>query len=262
VGALVAAIVSAVTSVAIALVSIQFSSHQQKSNEQQVQSREINARFLNPLRFQVADSHYRLSDIIRRQVARDRISVIDRPEDISTKDFPWFNGQGNFLVSSIYMMACMFCCLQKVRDEIPYLRLSSSDDTKLVELILKLQVSLVKQQGIQYTTQTSIGQDMWLQPESRLRTYREFCGLLQSPESRVWMDRMINFYLEAGRGWKGDRAVAVISAMLELNDFLDTCVGGGHATASRWAAEGLHLDSAISYAGTGPLAEMAIDVNE
>jgi hypothetical protein len=214
-----------------------------KRNEERSQSREINARYLNPLRFQIADNHYRLCDILRRQVARDRLLVIDKAEDVSNEEFKWFNDRGNYLASSVYMMACMFSCLQKVRDEIPYLRLSSSDDTNLVELILKLQVSLVKQGGVQYVVQTSIGQEMWLPAEARLRTYREFCDLLRSDESRVWLDRVTNFYLEVGLGKKKDRSMTAVSAMLELKDFLDRCVGGGHATASRWAAEGLQLEN-------------------
>jgi hypothetical protein len=168
--------------------------------------------------------------------------VVNKPEEISFKDSVWFNGPGNYLASSAYMMACMFAYLQKVREDIPYLRLSSADDTTLVELILKLQITLVKQEGVQYPIQTSTGQDMWSQAESRLRTYREFCELLCAAESRVWLDRILKFYLETGRGQKRDRAIKAISAMQELADFLDKCAGGGRAIASRWAAEGISLD--------------------
>jgi len=250
---IIAAIVSAVTSVIIALLSVQFAVRQQKRGEEQTEKRDINARYLNPLRFQVADNHYRLSDVIGRKVARDRLLLVDGPEEISLKDWVWFNGPGNYLTSSVYMMACMFACLQKVRDDIPYLRLSSSDDTALAELILKLQITFVKQGGVQYVVQTSIGQDMWLHPESRIRTYREFCELLRASESRVWLDRVFNFYLEAGRGQKEDRAIKVIYAMQELDSFLDKCVGGGRAIASRWAAEGMSPDAIKSFQDDGAL---------
>jgi hypothetical protein len=112
----------------------------------------------------------------------------------------------------------------------------------LAELILKLQITLVKQEGVQYVIQTSTGQDMWIHSEGRLRTFREFCELLRTPESRVWLDRILKFYLETGRGEKDDRALKAISAMQELAGFLDKCVGGGTAIASRWAAEGISLD--------------------
>jgi hypothetical protein len=54
---------------------------------------------------------------------------------------------------------------------------------------------------------------MWLRPESRLRTYREFCKLLQDQESRVWMDRLLRFYVETGQGQKGERALNAAFAM-------------------------------------------------
>lgn len=136
--------------------------------------------------------------------------MIDKPEGLSEKDSAWFNGPGGYLTSSAYMMACMLACIQKVRGEIPYLRLSSAEDTRLVELILKLQITLVRQGGIQYVVQASIGQDMWISEEGRLRTYREFCELLRAPESRIWLDRMINFHLDTARSQRNERAIEAI----------------------------------------------------
>jgi hypothetical protein len=77
--AFIAAIVSAVTSVIIALVSVQFATRQQRRSTEQTERKEINARYLNPLRFQVADNHYRLWDILSRKTARDRMLVVDDP---------------------------------------------------------------------------------------------------------------------------------------------------------------------------------------
>jgi hypothetical protein len=238
VDALIAAVVSAVTSVTIAILSLQFASRQQRRGTERSEQKEINSRYLNPLRFQVADNHHRLWFVLSQDRARGRTLSIEEPEDLSSKDWTWFNGEGSFLASSLYTMSCLFGQIQKVREEIPYLRLSSADDTRLVELILKLQITLVRQGGIQYVVQTSIGQDMWLQEEQRLRTYREFCELLRDPESRVWLDRMIEFHLAAGRDEKRNRTITAISSMQALAEFLDQCVGGGNAIESRWAAEG------------------------
>jgi hypothetical protein len=131
------------------------------------EQKEINSRYLNPLRFQVAENHYRLWLVLNQEQARSRTLSIEKPEEISAKDSTWFNGTGAFLATSVYIMACLFGYLRKVREEIPYLRLSSADDTRLVELILKLQISLVRQGGIQYVVQASIGQDMWIKDENR-----------------------------------------------------------------------------------------------
>lgn len=97
----------------------------------------------------------------------------------------------------------------------PYLRLSGADDTRLAELMLKLQIALTRENGIQYAVQTSIGEDLWVASDNRLRTYREFCQILRNPDSRVWLDRLINFLLETGQGQKTDRALTAVNAMRE-----------------------------------------------
>jgi hypothetical protein len=201
----------------------------------------LNETYLNPLRFQLADNHYRIWAILRHPRVRRRTLVIDKPEETSSKEPEWFNGEGGHLASSVYIMACLFAYLKKVREQIPYLHLSGTDDTRLAELILKLQIALTKEEGIQYVAQASVGEDMWVTTDNRLRTYREFCRMLRDPESRVWLDRLINFFLETGRGQKVDRALTAVTAMWELAAFLDECVGGGRAIESRWSAEGVSL---------------------
>jgi len=71
------------------------------------------------------------------------------------------------------------------------------------------------------------------------RQQRRSAELLRDPDSRIWFDRIFTFFLETGRGKKTDRALNAISAMENLVGFLDQCVGGGSAIASRWNAEKL-----------------------
>ena len=81
---------------------------------------------------------------------------------------------------------------------------------------------------------------MWLDGEnSRLRTYREFCELLMSPVSRVWLDRLFLYYLETGRAEKLERVRDAIASIQQLSDFLDRCVGGGDSLLGRLTAEGI-----------------------
>lgn len=63
----------------------------------------------------------------------------------------------------------MFAGLQKVREDIPSCGCPAPDD---IEPILEVQIALLQRQGAQYMIRTSIGQDMWLCREARLRTYR------------------------------------------------------------------------------------------
>jgi len=234
--ALIAATVSAVTSVAVALISFQLASRQQSRSAERTERKILSETYLNPLRFQIADNHYRILDALRRPAARQRMLAVNEAKEISSKGLVWFNEEGSYLASSVYLMACLFAYLKRVRDQVPYLQLPGNDDTRLVELMLKLQIPLVKEGGVQYAVQTSLGQDMWV-TENRLCTYREFCELLREPESRVWFDRLITFFVEIGRRQKIDRALKLVTAMWELAAFLDECVGGGRAIISRWEAD-------------------------
>jgi hypothetical protein len=249
--ALIAATVSAVTSVIVALLSVQLASRQQSRSAERAERKKLNETYLNPLRFQIADSHYRTCDILRRPEACRRIQVVDKPEEISSKDTDWFNDEGSFLASTAYVMACLFVNIKRVREQIPYFQLSGDDDTRLTELMLKLQIALTKEGGIQYVVQTSLGEDMWVTSENRVRTYREFCQLLRNPESRVWLDRLLTFFLETSQGQKTDRASRAVAAMEDLAAFLDECVKGGKAIESRWTAEGVSFQPMKVYGGTG-----------
>jgi len=65
--------------------------------------------------------------------------------------------------------------------------------------------------------------------------------LLRDPDLRIWFDRVFTFFLETGCGDETERALKAIAAMENLAEFLDECVGGGSAIASRWVAEKLSL---------------------
>jgi hypothetical protein len=57
-------------------------------------------------------------------------------------------------------------------------------------------------------------------------SYREFCQLLQNSEKREWFDRLINFYVEIGKGQNLSRIkdaldkIAILSQPQLLLSFL------------------------------------------
>jgi len=55
---------------------------------------------------------------------------------------------------------------------------------------------------------------------------------------RVWMDRLLDYYLETGRGEQRERTRRAVLALREFTDFLDACVGGAGSIRSRFEAEG------------------------
>jgi hypothetical protein len=73
---------------------------------------------------------------------------------------------------------------------------------------------------------------------ARAPATREFCELLRTPERRVWLDWLIAYCLETGRGKKLDRLADAITAMGPPSAFLDDVTGGSQSVRSRLAAEG------------------------
>jgi hypothetical protein len=65
--------------------------------------------------------------------------------------------------------------------------------------------------------------------------------LLQNPDQRVWLDRLIQFHLDTAAGLMRDRTERLIDAIQQLSSFLDDCVGGGRSIQSRLQAEGTEL---------------------
>ncbi|MEV5239591.1 hypothetical protein AB0K89_10840 [Streptomyces cinnamoneus] len=240
--AALAAAVAAVTSVTVTVLSLLLGDRQQQRKEERLQRQDLNARYLNPLRLHLVENHYRLSSTLERTGSTsgtaEEILVINDPAELSEKDAAWFNGRGCALVSSVYLTACLFAQLKKVREDFPYLRLSAADDTQLAALLLRVQRGFLIDHGVYYVTQPSIGESMWVRDEQRLLTYREFCERLQDPSWRVWSDRLIRFHIESAHRDKRERTQFLLTALAQLTEFLDRCVGGGHSIESRQQAEG------------------------
>ena len=245
VGAAVAAVIAAVTSVVVTALSLLLGDRQQRRREERASRQALNARYLNPLRLHLVENFYRLTDTVRQaDVGGGRYEVVlavSEPAEISAKDAAWFNGTGCALASSAYLTACLFAQLKKVRDDFPYLQLAADDDTRLAALLLGVHQGYLSGLGIFYVTQPSIGESMWVRGKDRLLTYREFCELLQDPSQRVWLDRLIQFHLDAATGHTRERTERLIDAIRELSIFLDGCVGGGHSIQSRLQAEETEL---------------------
>ena len=240
--AVATALISALTSVSVVLVSFFLSTREDRKKEKRAERQELNARYLNPLRLHLAETRFWLAEILLRTEESGQcedLLIIDAPADLSDREPGWFTTWGAYLASSAYLTACLFAWLTKTRDSAPYLRFGSEDDTRLSVLMLRVSHSFLRDQGIYYVLQPSIGQDMILPAEDRLISYREFCELLLTPARRVWLDRLIAYYLETGRGTKLDRVADAIAAMEELSAFLDDVIGGGESVSSRLAVEGI-----------------------
>jgi len=216
--------------------------YNKQREEEESNRKKINLTYLNPLRLWLEENYVRISEILVRFSEEGECKAllfIDSAEDVSSQDADWFNGKGCYLISSCYLTACLFFSIKQVRDNIPYLRLGKGSDTELLTLMFHISHAFLRHYGVFYVTQPSIGNDMLLREENRLVTYREFCQTLQNPEKRVWFDRLINFYIETGKGKNIDRIKSALKAIKDLSEFLDESIGQGTSIEERLRAEGI-----------------------
>ena len=233
---LLAAIVSAITSVLVVFTTQTLASKRHESQKREV----LNQKYLNPLRLSLEENYFRLREIVARVKAGQGGSLACvKPDDVSKRGADWFNGEGCYLISSCYLTAVLFYRLGKVRDDLAYLRLGRQDDTRLLSLILQVNHCFLHDLGVFYATQPSLGLDVHLPTPSRIMSYREFCQMLQDPNRRVWFDRLIELYVQAGMNVNLDRLEDATRSIAALSQFLDAAVRGGDSLHARARTESL-----------------------
>ncbi|MFC9125819.1 hypothetical protein ACFT4A_03120 [Streptomyces sp. NPDC057099] len=233
------ALVSALTSGAISMSLIWLTSQQQRRDGKRAQRETHNMSYLNPLRWHTAEAHHRLSlfaTAVDRYGSYRPAQVLNEPGEIDGKSTAWFAANGIALVSSLWISACLFAQMTRARHDIPFLRLPGKDDTRLAALLLKVHVAFAAC-DVYYATQSSLGTDVMLETEGRLRSYREFCDLLSQPDRRVWADPLIWFHLAIANGERRSNLQRVLDALQELSTFLDHSLAGGASLRARWDAE-------------------------
>ena len=223
-----AALVGAVSAFVVALLTAVVA----KRGEVRAERKRIKDGFLNPLRLFAEEAHYRLEDMFRFPENRGLLPIANLHE-ISHQSAEWFNAHGCYFVSSCYLTACLFAAMKRVREGIPYIRLRRSADTELQTRILRVSHEFLDDLGIFYLIQHSIGEQMWDNAANRVITYRSFCEILLDPPRRVWFDRLLQFYIDVGRGERLDQLRRAQQALEALSRLLD----GGSAIATRKRAE-------------------------
>ncbi|MEM1255480.1 MAG: hypothetical protein AAGI69_23835 [Cyanobacteria bacterium P01_H01_bin.21] len=236
--ALLSAIIATVTSVVVVLLQEwlkMLASKQQRATS-------INAEYLNPLRLYVEETFFRLYEIDERFTKGQRETLlfldnIQNSQQISNQSDDWFNSEGCYFTSSCYFTACLFACIKKLREDVPYLKLGTASDTELLNQIFTVSRSFLQDLGIFYAIQHSIGSEMYLAHEKRLLTYREFCGLLKDPKQRIWFDRLLYFYFDINKGKRMPIVSQALPALYHLSKFTDRVVQGSSSIDARLQAE-------------------------
>jgi hypothetical protein len=197
------------------------------------------------------ENHFRITDNLRNVSQHggrwDALDVLGTTADLNSKDPEWFVNEGARLATATYLTACLLAHLARVRDNVPYLRLTATADTHLAELVLQVHVGILQDGGMPYVAQISLGQEMWHREDKRLLTYREFCRLLQEPDRRPWIEPLVLYHLLIGRGENLGRVRFLIDATADLAQFLDSQVGGGESIRSRAEAEHRYREKLARY---------------
>jgi len=240
------AIIAAITSLIVAIVSQYLVRWRERKNVKEGELKRVQLEYLNPLRLFLVENHFRLSEI-RHFIEKsdnkkcDSLLSVDNPHEIIEKDDAWFNGEGCYLMSSVYLTACLFSCLDQVRKHISFLAFSKTDDTNFITLCTKVSIAFSGISGVFYITQFSLGQDLYDTDADRLISYREFCSLLKNEQNVSWFYQLIYFYLKFGKGDSKyfGKVTSIINAIQELSAFLDKVVGGGESLKQRFQAENI-----------------------
>lgn len=200
---------------------------------------QVNSKYMNPLRLFAEEAYYRLYEIkVEPEAPKWLSQSIRQAEEISEQEDDWYTSSGCYLISSCYFTACLFATITKLRRDIPYLQLGRNADTELLRLTFRVSKAFLRDLGIFYVIQHTIGRHMY--DEDRLLSYREFCKMLGKREDRMWFSQLLRFYLDLGqrdtKAWR--RLDEALEAIWELGNFIDRVVKGGRSIETRLISEG------------------------
>jgi len=184
------AIIAAVTAVIVALLTSVLAIKREQRQRTAAEQQERIRLYFSPLRIAVAENLYRLTEL--HSVAAKNGSVpalcaVAKPSELEQKDLTWFNGTGAYLASSSYYAACVFASINRVRSELPYLRLKQEQDTLLLTQLRKVSLGYLRNLGVFFATQDSIGE--MLIHDNKVMSYKNYCELLRPESASSWATR-------------------------------------------------------------------------
>lgn len=208
---------------------LQYQQQKQKDQESKIQ---INLKYLSPLRLYLKESYIRLYKINKASLEsknRQALTLIDTPVELMNKPMSWMINDGYYIMSSCYIIACLFFAIKQVRDATCYISLGKNEDTELLRYMDEINLAFAKNGGVHFMIQFSLANDIYLRDQQRLMTYREFCEMLKSSEQTDWWHGLINFFIQVGYGEKVklDHLQKAIDAIKSLSNFLDDNIGTG-----------------------------------
>lgn len=233
------AMISAGTSITVVILSQILIGYKEKHRVQESEMNRLLKEYLNPVRFILAENYFRINKIVN-ETKKDgnnyAILVVDDKVEHFNKTTEWFVGEGCYLMTSCYLLSCLFAYMEKIRNDIPFLKLTKHKDTELIRLINKLTAGFSKNLNIYYGIQMNIGKEFYIQEEQRILTYREFSELLKNEDNLIWYRPLINYFLRMAKG-EYHETEYILMDIKELTKYIDDIVLGGDSIAQKIRAE-------------------------
>jgi hypothetical protein len=158
-------------------------------------------KYLNRLKMANEEVFIRVNEFLHRKRENNDLHIIEinKIEELDNKSDDWYNEWGSFFGTTCYFFCWLFFCIDKVRREIPQFRLKGVRTIDLMNSIFDLQYAFLKDLGIFYGIQMSIGREMEGSGGDVI-SYKAFCRRLMNEDSRVWFKRLIYFVLDFKKG--------------------------------------------------------------
>jgi putative N-acetylmannosamine-6-phosphate epimerase len=105
------AIISAGTSISVVILSQILIGYKEKNRLQESEMGRLLKEYLNPVRFILAENYYRINKIVNETKKNGNnyaILVVDEKVEQLNKTTEWFVGDGCYLMTSCYLLSCLF----------------------------------------------------------------------------------------------------------------------------------------------------------
>lgn len=221
-------ILSGIISIVTVIITQFIIARKEKRQYKKTTMAQLRKEYIDPLRFAVSENYFRLHELIEAQNSLQSICEIHGEDELPNQPDEWYAGKGCYLISSCYLTAHLFYCMEHVRSAVPFMELSSSDDTDLLAQINMATVAF-SQLGIYYVLQRDIWREFQGGSGGVLMRYREFCTALQNRENLVWYAPLVRFYLALHQEIQSnpDKVDKLMESLRNLSAYLDRIAKGG-----------------------------------
>lgn len=234
------AIIAASTSIIVVILSQKLIDRKESRRMREDERSYLLKEYINPIRFILVENYYRIKKIVDETKNNENknkkiLNALDETGKLN-RTTEWFVGEGCYLMTSCYLLSCLFAYMENIRKDMPFLKLDNHIDTEIMQIINKLTAGFSKDLNIYYAIQMYIGKEVYIKQEQRVITYREFCELLQKEENVIWFESLIKYFIRISSGQYNETEY-IIADIMELTKYLDNIVSGGDSIKQKVQAE-------------------------